>query len=116
MTKKILLIILFLLIIIPTDTEALVSSLNGMQAKVECVTALGGINVRKLPTSQSTKIRTLTCDDTFTILDDKAGSNDSCYDWYKVQHGNNQIGYTCGKYVEPIYESKYLINCIIKDN
>lgn len=106
MTKKILLIILFLLIIIPTDTEALVSSLNGMQAKVECVTALGGINVRKLPTSQSTKIGTLTCDDTFTILDDKAGSNDSCYDWYKVKYGNNQIGYTCGKYVEPIYENK----------
>ena len=107
MKKKILLIILFLLIMMmPTETEASVSSLIGLQAKVECVTALGGINVRKLPTSQSTKIGTLTCSDIFTILDDKAGSNDSCYDWYKVKYGNNQIGYTCGKYVEPIYENK----------
>lgn len=107
MKKKILLIILFLLIMMmPTETEASVSSLIGMQAKVECVTALGGINVRKLPTSQSTKIGTLTCSDIFTILDDKAGSNDSCYDWYKVKYGNNKIGYTCGKYVEPIYENK----------
>lgn len=106
MKKVILLIILFLLFILPTETEASVSSFNGMQAKVECVTALGGINVRKLPSTQSTKIGTLTCSDVFTILDDKAGSNDSCYDWYKVKYGNNQIGYTCGKYVEPIYENK----------
>lgn len=107
MKNKLLFTILCLLINLTiSNVKASVDSLNGLQARVECVTALGGINVRKLPTSSSTKIGTLTCADTFVILDDQAGSNDSCYDWFKVEFGNNQIGYTCGKYVEPIIENK----------
>lgn len=75
-------------------------SLNGLKATPLCVENEGAINVRK--TVSGSKAASLGCNDVFTIIDDKAGSNADCYDWYKISYNNGTIGYTCGKYVNPI--------------
>lgn len=60
----------------------------------------------------------LACNSTVEILDEEAGSNDSCSKWYEIKQGD-LTGYSCGEYItinETITNLKGKVSCVENDD
>lgn len=89
MKKKVLLFIILFLTFITTvnASTGTVICTNGDTSPLNVRSSVGGSTVGGLA-----------CNSTVEILDEDAGSTDSCSVWYQIKQGSTE-GYSCGEYI-----------------
>lgn len=94
--------------------------INTVSASTGTVVCTGGdtspLNVRD--SVGGSYVGELSCNSTVEILDEEAGSNDSCSKWYEIKQGD-LTGYSCGEYItinRTIENLKGKVSCVENDD
>jgi len=78
---------------IKIDTE-----IESEEGKVLCIEDTSPLNIWS-DVNKSSKLKSLGCGESLTVLEKDTASNGKCTNWYKVDSAGT-TGYACGKYIE----------------